>query len=71
MAMGDYLFLSRDWARDQSSMGASLRAWARRKYPLELLLFPEGTDLSDSNKAKGHKFAREKVCAREERVLVV
>ena len=70
-AMGDYLFLSRDWARDQSSMGASLRAWARRKYPLELLLFPEGTDLSDSNKAKGHKFAREKVCAREERVLVV
>lgn len=53
------MFLSRDWSNDEKYMTDSLSYFTSQYYPIQLLLFPEGTDLSESNKSKGHKFAEE------------
>lgn len=40
-------------------MTDSIKYFTSQQYPIQLLLFPEGTDLSESNKAKGQKYAEE------------
>ena len=51
------IFLSRTWATDEKVMKEKLAFFTETNFPLQLLLFPEGTDLSDSNKEKSHQYA--------------
>lgn len=55
-----FLFLHRNLERDGPHMAALLGYLRDSRYPLVLLLFPEGTDLSRDNLAKSHAFARER-----------
>ena len=52
-----FIFLTRNWARDKGILTDNLAYCTTRGYPIQLLYFPEGTDLSDSNRLKSHKFA--------------
>ncbi len=59
MQAANFLFISRDWTKDQPYLTDSFSYFrALRNYALELLIFPEGTDLSQSNKEKSQKYAR-------------
>ena len=55
--MAGYIFLSPNWSKDEQLLSNGLRYYNKSCYPLQLLLFPEGTDLSDHNKAKSQQFA--------------
>ena len=55
--MAGYIFLSRNWSKDEQLLSKGLQYYNKSCYPLQLLLFPEGTDLSDHNKAKSQQFA--------------
>ena len=52
-----FLFLKRQLAEDAHTMREFFGAWADLDYPLQLLLFPEGTDLSPSTVQSSHQFA--------------
>ena len=54
-----FIFLSRDWISDKAYLDRILNYFVDCKYPIQLLLFPEGTDLSDYNKDKSLKYAEE------------
>ena len=54
-----FIFLSRHWSTDEQLLTNSLQYFNKSRYPLQLLLFPEGTDLSESNKAKSQQFAED------------
>ena len=69
MQVGQFLFLSRKWAQDEKYMSDTFAYFNETQYPLQLLLFPEGTDLSDSNKQKSHKFAEQNGLPKYEYVL--
>jgi lysocardiolipin and lysophospholipid acyltransferase len=53
-----FIFLTRDWTKDKKVLSDNLGYITSRGYPIQLLFFPEGTDLSDSNRLKGHVFAK-------------
>ena len=53
-----FIFLTRDWTKDKKILSDNLGYITSRGYPVQLLFFPEGTDLSDSNRLKGHEFAK-------------
>lgn len=55
--VASFIFLSRKWSIDEQLLSTSLQYFNKHHYPLQLLLFPEGTDLSDHNKAKSQQFA--------------
>ena len=52
-----YIFISRKWAVDEKLIKDGIEYYADTGLPVQLLVFPEGTDLSPSNKEKGHRFA--------------
>lgn len=47
-----FLFLKRRWEEDEQHITRVLSHHLGHEYPLQILLFPEGTDLSESNKKK-------------------
>ena len=51
------IFLHRKWAQDELYIRRTLRFFADHRYPLQLLLFPEGTDLSPTNREKDRDYA--------------
>ena len=59
MQAAQFLFLSRQWERDEQYLKDHLTYFTDADYPLQLLLFPEGTDLSPSNKIKSQKYAEQ------------
>ena len=54
-----FIFISRNWARDKRILSDTLAYYSSRGYPLQLLFFPEGTNLSDHTRLKSHNFAAE------------
>ena len=60
MQAGNFLFVSREWQKDKQNIIDNLQYFISIKYPLQLLIFPEGTDLSPSNKEKSNKFSEER-----------
>jgi lysocardiolipin and lysophospholipid acyltransferase len=52
-----FIFLSRAWSSDEKLIREGMSWFSETEFPLQLLLFPEGTDLSPSNKEKGHNYA--------------
>ena len=67
MQAAHFLFLSRKWASDEKYITESLAYF--RDYPVQLLLFPEGTDLSESNKLKSQQYAEKNGLPKYEYVL--
>jgi len=53
----DFLFLSRNWEKDQQTMRMKFEDWSRKKAPLWFLIFPEGTTISNFGMEKGKIFA--------------
>ena len=64
-----FLFLSRHWERDEDYIKDHLAYFTNSDYPLQLLLFPEGTDLSPSNKIKSQKYSEQNGLHRFEYLL--
>lgn len=71
MQAANFLFISRDWTKDQQYLTDSFSYFKAvySDYPLALLLFPEGTDLSLSNKEKSQNYARKNELPVYEHVL--
>ena len=54
-----YFFVSRKWKVDEKCIRTRLQYFRETNFPLQFLLFPEGTDLSPSNKAKSDRYAHD------------
>lgn len=54
-----FLFLKRSWQQDKEHLRSLLTFVADSGYPLQMLFFPEGTDLSPSNQVKDRQYAQE------------
>uniref|UniRef100_A0A8D9A549 Lysocardiolipin acyltransferase 1 n=2 Tax=Cacopsylla melanoneura TaxID=428564 RepID=A0A8D9A549_9HEMI len=57
MQIAGFLYIERNWDADQEAMTEQLDYFRDIQHPLQLLIFPEGTDLSQSNIEKSNKFA--------------
>lgn len=53
-----FIFLKRKWEEDSVHVENSLTYYAKQNYPLQLLLFPEGTDFTESSKTISQNFAK-------------
>ena len=69
MQICQFLFITRNWARDKKILSDNLSYFCSRGYPVQLLFFPEGTDLSEANRAKGHQFAEKNGLEKYDHVL--
>eukprot|EP00160_Parvularia_atlantis_P006407 Unigene15598_Nuclearia_a/m.46536 Unigene15598_Nuclearia_a/g.46536 ORF Unigene15598_Nuclearia_a/g.46536 Unigene15598_Nuclearia_a/m.46536 type:complete len:362 (-) Unigene15598_Nuclearia_a:520-1605(-) len=52
-----FIFLHRDWERDRVILDHMLGSYVRGRYPLQLLFFPEGTNLDAPGRASSERFA--------------
>lgn len=52
-----YLFLDRDWEKDQQTMNSISGYYKSSQSPLSLLIFPEGTNLTSQTTKKSNDFA--------------
>ncbi|XP_052057487.1 lysocardiolipin acyltransferase 1-like [Mytilus californianus] len=59
MQCAGYLFLHRNWEHDKSTISKCFMYFKKLNYKPQILLFPEGTDLTPWTKAKSDKFAQD------------
>jgi len=59
-ALNDMIFLDRNWEKDKQNLTDSMEVLASYKDPFWLLLFPEGTRLSQDKLEKGQAFSKER-----------
>ena len=64
-----FIFITRNWTKDKKIMADNLAYFSSRGYPIQLLFFPEGTDLSQSNRLKSHQFSEKNGLAQYNYVL--
>lgn len=64
-----FIFLSRNWSTDEKLLKEGISWFSETDFPIQLLFFPEGTDLSPANKEKGHKYAEKNNLPKYEYVL--
>ena len=64
-----FIFLSRTWTTDEKLLKEGIGYFSEADLPIQILLFPEGTDLSPSNKEKGHGYAAKNNLPKYEYVL--
>lgn len=57
MQLNYFLYIKRNWQEDQMSICQFVEYYKKLNYDYRLVLFPEGTDLSDSNRRRSEKFA--------------
>jgi len=57
-ALNDFIFLDRDWEKDKETLTNCMQVLASYKQPFWLLLFPEGTRLSQEKLEQGQKFSQ-------------
>lgn len=57
MQLNYFLFVKRNWREDETSVAQYVDYYRKLGYKCRLLLFPEGTDLSENNKLRSDKFA--------------
>ena len=57
MDLAMFIFLHRKWSDDEQNITDIINFYHDSSIPVQLLLFPEGTDLSDKNKQKDRAFA--------------
>jgi 1-acyl-sn-glycerol-3-phosphate acyltransferase len=56
MDMFQFLFLERDWERDRAAISRFWEHFARLNWPVQLMLFPEGTDYNAGSIEKSRTF---------------
>lgn len=57
MQLNYFLYVKRAWREDQVGLYQFVDYYSRIRHPCRIVLFPEGTDLSDDNRRKSDKFA--------------
>ncbi|KAI1625662.1 acyltransferase [Exophiala viscosa] len=57
MQFNQFIFLKRNWEQDRPNMASALQRLNKPEDPMWLLLFPEGTNLAPSTRAKSTKWA--------------
>ncbi|RIA82640.1 acyltransferase-domain-containing protein, partial [Glomus cerebriforme] len=70
MRFFQYIFLKRNWAIDKGPLSKTLSDLAVSKEPLWLLLFPEGTVVSDVTRISSKKYAEKVSLVDHEHVLL-
>lgn len=66
----DCIFLRRDWAKDQESIKATFATIKNNKVPAWLIMFPEGTRITQRKLDESRRFAGDKGMWSPEHVLV-
>ncbi|XP_032071415.1 lysocardiolipin acyltransferase 1 isoform X3 [Thamnophis elegans] len=69
MQVAAFIFIQRKWEEDKHHFGNMLDYFCDIHEPLQLLIFPEGTDLTDETKARSDKFAEKNGLQKYEYVL--
>ncbi|CAH0719946.1 unnamed protein product, partial [Brenthis ino] len=69
MQLNYFLYVKRNWQEDQVNMSQFVDYYKRLRYHQRIVLFPEGTDLSEDNKRRSEKFALSKQLPNYEFVL--
>ncbi|CAG5027901.1 unnamed protein product [Parnassius apollo] len=69
MQLNFFLYVKRNWQEDQQNLSQFVDYYRNLHYKNRIVLFPEGTDLSDDNKRRSHKFAEANKLQRYEFVL--
>ncbi|XP_072533455.1 lysocardiolipin acyltransferase 1 [Salminus brasiliensis] len=69
MQVASFIFIQRKWEEDRSHMANMLEYFCDIREPLQLLLFPEGTDLTDNTRARSDDFAEKNGLPKYEYVL--
>ncbi|XP_056669208.1 lysocardiolipin acyltransferase 1 isoform X3 [Monodelphis domestica] len=69
MQAAAYIFIHRKWKDDKSHFENMLNYFCDIQEPLQLLIFPEGTDLTENSKAKSNEFAEKNGLEKYEYVL--
>lgn len=69
MQVASFIFIQRKWEEDRSHMANMLEYFCDIREPLQLLLFPEGTDLTDNTRARSDVFAEKNGLPKYEYVL--
>lgn len=57
MQVAGFLYIKRNWNTDQQVMQEQLDYFHDIQHPVQILIFPEGTDLTEDNIEKSNKFA--------------
>ncbi|XP_059057259.1 lysocardiolipin acyltransferase 1-like isoform X2 [Achroia grisella] len=57
MQLNFFLYVKRDWRKDQLNLCQFIDYYKKLHSECRLVLFPEGTDLSEDNKRRSNKFA--------------
>ena len=63
------VFVHRNWHKDQQLLTDTLQHFHHIQYPPHLLIFPEGTDLSEHNRRRDQSYADQKGLCRYEYVM--
>lgn len=58
MQLACFVYIKRCWNLDKLTFGKVVNYFAELSYNYSLLLFPEGTDFTESTKAKSDSYAR-------------
>ncbi|CAK6434940.1 unnamed protein product [Pipistrellus nathusii] len=69
MQAAAYIFIHRKWKDDKSHFEDILDYFCDIREPLQLLIFPEGTDLTENSKARSNEFADKNGLQKYEYVL--
>ncbi|XP_029448876.1 LOW QUALITY PROTEIN: lysocardiolipin acyltransferase 1 [Rhinatrema bivittatum] len=69
MQVAAFIFIHRKWEEDKHHFKAMLDYFCDIKEPLQLLIFPEGTDLTENTKARSNEFAEKNGLQRYDYVL--
>ena len=57
MQLLQFIFLQRKWSDDGEYIVESLNYYCDMEYPVQLLIFPEGTDLTQKNQLKDKEYS--------------
>ncbi|XP_045522488.1 lysocardiolipin acyltransferase 1-like [Pieris brassicae] len=57
MQLNFFLYVKRNWQEDQVNMSQYVEYYKKLRYRQRVVLFPEGTDLSEDNKRRSEKYA--------------
>ncbi|MBN3326331.1 LCLT1 acyltransferase, partial [Atractosteus spatula] len=69
MQVASFIFIHRRWEQDQHHLQAMLQYFCDIREPLQLLIFPEGTDLTENTRARSDDFAEKNSLPKYEYVL--
>ncbi|KIW41307.1 uncharacterized protein PV06_06879 [Exophiala oligosperma] len=70
MQFNQFIFLKRNWEQDRPNMATALQKLNKLTDPMWLLLFPEGTNLAPSTRAKSAAWAKKNNIADTRHVLL-